>query len=234
MSTVQTSGLDKAENGLVLIVEDHRMLAEGLRATLKRAGIENRVVYPSKRDDVLQAQRKYEPRVILLDLDLGLRDGGGASLVRLLVDTGATVILITGSRDRYELGRCLEAGAQGVIDKALSLDQLIDTVRYALRGEPLPGRAERDALIAEVRQKELHDLRRMQRFLQLSPREAQVLQALADGRSVEDLVAENFVSVTTVRSQVRAILQKLGVHSQLAAVAAARQSGWLEARSRMG
>ena len=215
----------------VLIVEDHHMLADGLAAALDRAGMETRVVYPSSRENVLEALREHNPQVVLLDLDLGLPDGGGLSLVRVLVGADVTVIVLTGSRDRYELGRCVEAGASGIISKALSLGQLIDTVRCAVAGEPLCGRAERDALIAELRQKELHDLRRMQRFMHLSRREAEVLRSLAAGRSVEELAEENFVSVTTLRSQVRSILLKLGVHSQLAAVAAARQSGWLDASS---
>ena len=64
-------------------------------------------------------------------------------------------------------------------------------------------------------------------FERLSSRETQVLQALADGRSVAEIARDWVVSEATVRTQVRAVLTKLGVTSQLAAVAAARRAGWL-------
>jgi two-component system, NarL family, nitrate/nitrite response regulator NarL len=57
-------------------------------------------------------------------------------------------------------------------------------------------------------------------------REAEVLRGLIEGRSVDELAQEAFVSIATVRSQVRAILRKLGVTSQLAAVGLARRAGW--------
>jgi DNA-binding NarL/FixJ family response regulator len=214
----------------VLIVEDHEMLAEALASALRVTGADTHVVRAATADDVVDAVTGHRPRLVLLDLDLGLADLTGDLLVPSLVDAGATVILLTGCRDRTTLGRCLEAGAVGVVSKEAGLTVLIDAVDRVLRGEPLPDRDEREAMIAEARERRAADAQRLAPFLQLTRREAHVLRALADGRSVESVAAESFVSVATVRSQVRAILMKLGVGSQLAAVAAARRSGWLDAR----
>ena len=63
-------------------------------------------------------------------------------------------------------------------------------------------------------------------FQQLSQRERDVLDALVDGRSANTIAAMSFVSITTVRSQIRSVLQKLDVNSQLEAVAAATRCGW--------
>jgi DNA-binding NarL/FixJ family response regulator len=60
----------------------------------------------------------------------------------------------------------------------------------------------------------------------LTSREQRVLAGLVDGLSAEQIAEEHFVALTTVRSQIRSILQKLGVRSQLAAVAMANRSGW--------
>ncbi len=65
-----------------------------------------------------------------------------------------------------------------------------------------------------------------QRLVGLTPREQEVLRDLMDGRSAEAIARASYVSLATVRSQIRAVLQKLAVNSQLAAVAKARQAGW--------
>jgi DNA-binding NarL/FixJ family response regulator len=219
----------RAAHGIeVLIVEDHRLLADGLTAALCRRGIESCAVYPTRVADVVETACRLRPSLVLLDLDLGLIDGDGSNAVPPLADAGMYTVLLTGSRDRDALARCLEGGAQGVISKAGTLDDVIDAVQRALRGEPSPGRDERNALLAERRERELRQQRKLAPFQSLSRRESDVLRALADGRSVEVIANESYVSVATVRSQVRSILLKLGVNSQLAAVAVARQSGWLE------
>ena len=86
--------------------------------------------------------------------------------------------------------------------------------------------AERQRAIAEM-----HAVREGQRRVQapfesLTDRERQVLEALVDGTAVREMAEGWFVSEATVRSQVRGVLMKLGVNSQLEAVARARRAGW--------
>jgi len=63
-------------------------------------------------------------------------------------------------------------------------------------------------------------------FERLSPRERQVLMALMEGQTASEISREAYVSMPTVRSQIRSILSKLGVTSQLGAVVLAYRSGW--------
>jgi DNA-binding NarL/FixJ family response regulator len=212
----------------VLIVEDHRMLADGLASVLRRAGVEAAVLYPASRDEVVDAVRRLRPRIVLLDLDLGRPGLDGESLVAGIVRSESTVLLLTGCRDRHTLGRCLDAGARGLVSKEEGLAHLLDAVRRALDGAQVPGHAEVEELIAEARHAKVLDARRLAPFGKLTRREAAVLRALVEGDTVDRVAATSFVSVATVRSQVRSILLKLGVNTQLAAVAAARRSGWLD------
>ena len=69
-------------------------------------------------------------------------------------------------------------------------------------------------------------VRALSPFEQLTMREREVLAALVDGLTAEEIAETHFVALTTVRSQIRAVLQKLGVRSQLAAVAYANRVGW--------
>src|SRR5207248_6808667 len=63
-------------------------------------------------------------------------------------------------------------------------------------------------------------------FGRLTVRERGVLQRMMDGKTAGEIAAESFVSVATIRSQIRGVLRKLGVHNQLAAVALAQKTGW--------
>src|SRR5581483_11733725 len=103
--------------------------------------------------------------------------------------------------------------------KTESFDAVLDKVQRALNGSPVNPVADREELLGELRRHREADRERLAPFASLSPREREVMGMILDGKSAETIAEESFVSVTTVRSQIRAILQKLGVNSQLAAVA---------------
>ncbi len=94
-------------------------------------------------------------------------------------------------------------------------------------GRPILGRTERAEFLELLRTERSNALRDRERFAQLTPREALVLGALSDGLSAEEIAQQHYVALTTVRSQIRSVLQKLGVRSQLAAVAIADAHRWL-------
>jgi DNA-binding NarL/FixJ family response regulator len=89
--------------------------------------------------------------------------------------------------------------------------------------------AKREELLDELRAHRASLERNLSPFERLTPKEARILGALVDDMSAEEIAADHFVALTTVRSQIQAILQKLGVRSQLAAVAVANRAGWTPA-----
>ncbi len=211
-----------------LIVDDHGVLADGLAMALQAEGLAAKVHVPTSADGILQAVADERPHLVLLDLDLGLERGSGVDLVEPLRSLGARVLVLTGSTDRLVHARCLEAGAVGVASKAEPFDQLLDAIRRAARGEPAMGRNRREELLGELRRDRAERLERMAPFERLTPKEASVLLALAEGRSAEAIARASYVSLPTVRTQIRGILVKLGVGSQLAAVGLAIERGWLD------
>jgi DNA-binding NarL/FixJ family response regulator len=124
--------------------------------------------------------------------------------------------------------RCVEAGAAGVASKAEPFDRLLDAARRAARGEPAIGRLQREELLGELRRSRAERADRLAPFERLTPKEASVLRALAQGRSAEAIARSSYVSLPTVRTQIRGILVKLGVSSQLAAVGMAIERRWLD------
>jgi DNA-binding NarL/FixJ family response regulator len=210
----------------VLIVEDHELLAGTMAMALRQQGFEVHAAAGPSSDDVVAAARRLVPVLVLLDLELGPPLGSGLDLIRPLVDAGARVVMVTGVSDRARLGACIEAGAAGVVSKGAGFTVLMDAVERAAGGLPILAEVERLALLDEARRRRRADHDRLAPFDALSPREQAVLRRLMAGESAETIADRSYVSLTTVRSQIRSVLLKLGVNSQLAAVALARQAGW--------
>ena len=217
---------DDAAQMKVLIVEDHELLAGTMAMALRQQGLEVHAVAGPSAAAVVDLARKLAPVLVLLDLDLGSAMGSGLDLIRPLIETGARVVMVTGVADRARLGACLEAGAVGVVSKAAEFSVLIDTVHKAIEGVPLMREDERQDLLHAARDRRRADHDRLAPFDALSPKEQAVLVHLLAGESAETIAEKSYVSLATVRSHIRAILLKLGVNSQLAAVALARNAGW--------
>ena len=210
----------------LLLVEDHQLLAGTLAMALGAQGLDVQTAAGPSPEEVVEQARALAPVLVLLDLDLGPPLGNGLELIEPLIGAGATVVVVTGVTDRALLGRCLQAGAGGVISKATEFERLVEAVRGAAEGRPILGDDERQALLDEARTRRRADDERLAPFRALSPREQAVLAGLLAGDSAEAIAHRSYVSLATVRSQIRAILLKLGVNSQLAAVALAREAGW--------
>lgn len=210
---------------LVAIVEDHQLLAETLRAALERSGITTRILTPCRLPDLLRQLCAVAPDLVLLDLDLG-DHGDSTPLVAGLVAAGIRVLVVTGSTDRLQIASALEQGAIGYQLKGPGLDALLTRVAEALAASAPLDAEERVRLLDDLRRTRAARSRELAPFALLTPREAETLRELARGRSVADIASRWVVAEATVRSHVRAILSKLEVPSQLAAVATALRTGW--------
>ncbi|HZI97604.1 MAG TPA: response regulator transcription factor [Actinomycetales bacterium] len=214
-----------------VLVEDHGLVAEALSHTLSAAGHRVAMVDPDDATpDKVVAAAGSAGATVVVDLDLGRGADGrrrlGWTLIEPLVTAGHRVMVLTGDLDAARWGRCVSLGATGVVTKALPLQDVVDLAIAASRGEPVMSPAARQEVL---RSWDSHrsDRERLQAPLRrLTKREGQVLAHLVDGHSAATIAAMATVSEATVRSQIRAILDKLGVGSQLQAVAAARRAGW--------
>jgi DNA-binding NarL/FixJ family response regulator len=209
----------------VLIVDDHPLVAVGLQLALRSRGWDVEVADGPTADAVVDRAQAFAPGCVLLDLHLG-ELGNGRDLIAPLRETSRAVVILTGETDRLLLAGCLEAGADGWICKRAFVDEVIAGVEDALAGRPLIGCAQREEMLDELRAHRARLEQSRSPFDRLTPREQRVLGALVEGLSGEEIAEAQFVAVSTVRSQVRGILRKLGVNSQLAAVATAVRAGW--------
>ena len=221
----------------VVLIDDHPLLAFGLARQLEAGGrrVEIADVTAGRtagdaagdaadRDRLLAAVIGRRPSLVVLDLGLPV-DGGGLALVEPLVAAGPTVAVLTGEADRLLWARCAAAGAAVVLSKAEPLDDLTLAIDRLLRGDVVRPH-QRPELDALLRAAEAERARALAGFDQLSHRERQVLAGLLAGHGPSQLADRHGVSVETARSQTKSVLRKLGVSSQLEAVARAVAAGW--------
>ena len=213
----------------VLIVDDHVLFAESLELALSLEGYDaRRLALPQEGGSMATVRSlalRANSRTVLLDLDLG-RFGDGMNLIAPLARAHANVVVLTASEDKGRWGACMRLGARKVLPKSGALQQALATVRRLHQGLPVVSREELEHLLeawSEDRQA-YDDIRR--RLDLLTPRERQVLGALTEGRTVRAIATQSVVSEATVRTQVKSILGKLEVSSQLAAVGMANQINW--------
>lgn len=208
----------------VMIVEDHDVLSQALAVALRNVGIDVTVAADLERDALLAEVAVVEPDVLLLDLHLGVH-GTSHDLVADLVGLGCSVIVLTASEDRHSLAEAVREGATTYVHKSEPFDRLVQVISDVAAGHGTEANR-RDELVEELRRhdREQHPL--LERFRNLSGREKMVLEQLMAGRTPVEIAGSQYVAVSTIRSQQKAIYRKLGVNSQLAAVALARRAGW--------
>lgn len=133
--------------------------------------------------------------------------------------------MLSGSDDSLQLARCLREGAEAVIGKDEPVEAILEAITSALAGHRVRAN-ERVARLMELQEREMQRQRQMSVFADLSRREREVLDLLLDGLNAASIAERRFVSLATVRSQIKSILTKLGARSQLEAVAIAYSNGY--------
>jgi two-component system nitrate/nitrite response regulator NarL len=225
MSTVRSV----RPNSRVLIVEDHVLFAESLELALTLEGYDARRLplpaYSGSVGQLLATAVRLRPRVVLLDLDLGTF-GDGVRLIHPLALSGANVVVVTASADRSRWGECMRYGARKTMAKTQPLNEILSVVRRIHQGLPVVDADERETLLRQWEDHRLAVEDQRGRLESLTPREREVLARLREGTPVRDIARLSVVSEATVRTQVKSILAKLGVTSQLAAVGLAHNAGW--------
>jgi two-component system response regulator DesR len=198
-----------------LLLADDQALVRGALATLLALEPDLEVVAEVGRgDEVVEAARRTRPDVALLDVEMPGLDGISATrALRAGLPSCRVLVVTTFGRPGY-LRRALEAGASGFVVKDTPARQLADAVRRVHSGL----RVVDPALAAESL---------AAGDSPLTEREAEVLRAARDGRTVADLAAALHLSEGTVRNHLSAAIGKTGARTRAEAVRLAEDAGWL-------
>ena len=143
-----------------------------------------------------------------------------------LARSGADVVVVTASTEEGRWGHCIAQGARKVLSKSRPLQEILATVRRLNSVASVMDVQERERLLAAYQAESARTHQLTSRLELLTGREQQVLGNLMEGQTVREISRASVVSEATVRTQVKSILAKLEVSSQLAAVGMAHRAGW--------
>ena len=213
----------------ILVVDDHELVGSSLALSLRSEGEEAWYRPVPSAEAVLMAARRLGTGLAVLDLDLGRDENGhpidGIDLIRPLRESGWRVLVLSGSADAARVGEALATGGFVWVSKTAPFPALLTAIREARAGRSVISPIRRQELIDRYRRRQAERREFEDKLSRLTPREQEVLGHLAAGRRAQAIADHFVVSLPTVRTQVRAVLGKLEVGSQLEAVALYRRWG---------
>jgi DNA-binding NarL/FixJ family response regulator len=195
----------------ILIVEDHPVFRQGLRAVLEDDPALHLVAAAATCREALEMARQHRPQVAIVDVRLP--DGSGLDLIAPLATVGARVLLLSAHPLHAYLRGALEQGAWGYLLK----DEPADRILRAIHGVAQGSRGWwSEAVRTELEQP---------RNEPLTPKETEVIGLLAEGHTVSEVARTLSISLRTVRNHLANVYGKLDLHSQPEVVAWAWKSG---------
>jgi DNA-binding NarL/FixJ family response regulator len=210
----------------VLLADDHAAFREPLAFMFDR---EPDFEVVAQAGSLAEAQRVLEGADLAV-VDLDLPDGDGTELIGELrsINPRGMVLVLTASSDREAHARAVEAGAAGVLHKSARIGEVIEAARSLVAGEPIFSTDEFVELLRLADRRRERDYEAQRAVEKLTPREREVLRALADGLSDKEIAERLHVGVGTVRNHIVSIFGKLEVHSRLQALVFAVRHGVVE------
>lgn len=220
----------------VLLVDDHALVRKGIEELLQSRGVQV-VASVSSGEEGVRRARELSSDVILLDIKMpGMN---GIETLKQLRATGVRtpVVMLTMSRADEDLGAALRAGAQGYLLKDIDPERLVPTLEGVLRGDSVVAEEMVGTLAHLVRADagaEAATPRRETPFSDLTPRELEILDHIAEGLSNKMIARALDISDGTVKLHVKAILRKLGMRSRVEAAVTAVKHGLGKGRRKPG
>ena len=202
----------------VLIVEDHRVVAEGLAALINSQSDMKVVGNVGTVAECLDAATELDPDVVLLDFRLPDGTGPDAANAIRAVRPASKMIFLT--REDTDAARfaAVQSGASAFLHKSRAAAEVVSAIRDVARGKMLITPRTIATLLAKRRSIEAQ-------LDRLTPREKEVLRLMAEGLPSRQIAADMGISYTTVRTHIRSVGTKLAVHSKLEAIVKARELG---------
>ena len=206
----------------VVVADDHPLYRDGVVRALTASGRVEVVAQAEDGRGALEQIREHAPDVALIDYKLP--DLDGVSVVHAVTRDGLAtrVLLLSAFTDSGLVYEALQTGASGYLPKEAKRDEIVDAVLACSRGETVLPPDLTAGLVSEIR------VRRASETPVLTDREREILGMIAAGKSLPEIAKELYLGVTTVKTHVQHLYEKLGVSDRAAAVAEAMRRRLIE------
>lgn len=212
----------------VLIVDDHQLFRDGLKALLLSAPDAEVVGEAAGGRDAIAAAAQLQPDVVLMDLQIPDMDGIQATRHIVQANPRINVLMVTMFEDDQSVFAAMRAGARGYVLKGAKHDEMLRAIRAVGNGEAIfsPSIATRMMSFFATGQRMAPAVAAGDNVLaELTEREREVLALIAGGKTNADIAEALTISVKTVRNHVSNILNKLQVADRAQAALRARDAG---------
>ena len=200
----------------VLLIEDNRLLREGITSMLNEQP-DIRVISATGNGDALDKARQIKPQVVLLDL--GLRNQNSLRIAELIKKDfpKAEIVVMDLIPVQAEVVEYVKAGVSGFILKDATIDDFLHTIRSVAKGKKVLPPSLTGSLFSQIVEYAVHSGKadRLMKAVKLTKREHEVVDLIARGMSNKDIARELNIAVHTVKSHVHNTLDKLALHTRL-------------------
>lgn len=214
----------------VLLVDDHVLFREGIRALLESSGEVEIVGEAIDGKEAIEKVRQLAPQVTLMDISMPVM-GGIEATRRIQKESFRTrVLALTQYEDTAYVLAMLRAGASGYISKTTTASELIDAIQTVNRGESYLYPPAATALVEAYK---MHAVEEKDEYERLTDREREVLQLVAEGRNTREIADKLFISVKTVFRHRANVMEKLGFQNRTDLIKYAISKGLIETPGRI-
>lgn len=215
----------------VLIADDHTLFREGLQALLMAVPDVEYVGEAATGEEAVAQAQALQPDVVLMDINMPDLNGVEATRRLLECNPDMGVIMVTMLEDDASVFSALRAGARGYVLKGAYHEELLQAIRAVAEGQALfgPGAANRMIAFFQSLERDRNRTETPELFAELTAREHEVLELVAQGLSNREISEKLFISSKTVRNHITSIFKKLQVNHRGQAIVRALEAGLGEA-----
>lgn len=198
----------------ILLVDDHKIMRDGLKAILRQNG-DFRVVGEAETGAAaVQLARTLKPHLILMDINLPGLNGIEATTEILRHQSDARIVILSMYDDEASVVQAIRSGARAFVLKKASDTDLIEALRTVAKGGSYLSPQVSDRLLTRIQRGNLDDAGPGASILDtLTPREQQVMRLVAEGKTSKEVAVMLNLGVQTVRSYRKTLMKKLGVNN---------------------
>lgn len=208
----------------VLLVDDHKIMRDGLRTILERSA-EFRIVAEAENGaDAVQIVKKLRPPLVVMDIGLPGMNGLEATTEILRHCPETKILVLSMYDDENSVMTAIRSGARAFLVKKSSSTDLVDALRTVAKGGSYLSAQVSDKLLTRIQRGNL-DAPREGPLQELSPRELQVLRLVAEGKTSKEIAIMLHLGLQTIRSYRKTMMKKLGVNNVANLTQIALQSG---------